>query len=401
MRVAVVGIGADGWEGLADPSRAAVTAADVVLGSSRQLDLVPDPVRAERVSWPVPLLPALPDLLAQRDSRRLCVLASGDPMFHGIGATLAGLLGADALEVHPHPSSASLACARLGWALHRTPVVSLVDRPAGSVLAHVAPGAEVLVLSRDASTPAALAAVLRDAGWGPSTLTVLEQLGGTAERRVEGRADAWSHGPGDPLNLVAVRCSPAAGTPVLALTPGLPDEVYEHDGQLTKHEVRAVTLAALGPRAGELLWDVGAGAGSVAVEWCRAHPDCRAVAVEQHEDRAGAVARNAAVLGAPGLTVVRGAAPAALAGLPAPDAVFVGGGVSRDGVLQACLAALRPGGRLVATAVTVESEAVLGAAHAEHGGTLTRLQVSRAVPVGGFTGWRPAMPVTQWRVVVA
>ncbi|GAB2912139.1 precorrin-6y C5,15-methyltransferase (decarboxylating) subunit CbiE [Rhodococcus aerolatus] len=401
MRVSVVGVGADGWDGLAGSARAAVTAADVLLGSPRQLDLVPEDVPAERVRWPVPLLPALPGLLAARETRRLCVLASGDPMFHGIGATLAGLLGPDALDVHPHPSSASLACARLGWALHRTPVVSLLEAPVTDVLAHVGDGARLLLLSRDATTPAAVAAVLDAAGWGPSAVTVLAQLGGPGEQRVTGRAAGWDQPPGDPLNVVAVECVPAAGTPVHPVTPGLPDEAYDNDGQLTKHEVRAVTVAALGPRPGELLWDVGAGAGSVAVEWARAHPDCRAVAVEQHEARAAAVARNTTALGATRVRVVHGAAPEALAGLPAPDAVFVGGGVTGDGVLEACLAALRPGGRLVATAVTVESEAVLAAAHARLGGTLTRLQVSRAVPVGGFTGWRPAMPVTQWRVVVS
>lgn len=400
VRVQVVGIGADGWSGLTERARAAVLGAEELLGSARQLALVPADGPARRTPWPTPLLPALPGLLAGRDGRRLCVLASGDPMFHGIGATLADLLGADALEVHPHPSSVSLACARLGWALHRTPVVSLLAAPAAAVVPELAPGARLLVLGRDAGSPAAVADVLREHGFGGSTLTVLAELGGPGERTTTGTADGWDAPADAPLHVLALECVAGPGARVLPRTPGLPDDAYRHDGQLTKHEVRALTVAALAPRPGELLWDVGAGAGSVAIEWARAHPRCRALAVEHHPDRVVAIAENAAALGAPGVTVVPGRAPAALAGLEAPDAVFVGGGVTASGVLDACLAALRPGGRLVANAVTVESEVVLAGAHARLGGRLTRLQVSRAAPVGGFTGWRPAMPVTQWEVVL-
>ena len=394
-RIAVVGIGADGWAGLAEPGRAAVRAAEVVLGGPRQLELVAGHTKAEPRPWPSPLVPALPGVLAGLAGRRVCVLASGDPMFHGIGATLARLVGPERLDVVPHPSSVALACARLGWPADAVTVVNACGRPLAAVRRFLAPGARLLVLGQDAGTPAALAALLVGAGYGASELTVLAQLGGPAERRTTGAAAGWAHPPGDPLQVVAVECAGPAGW---GETPGLPDDAYDHDGQLTKREVRAVTLALLAPRPGELLWDVGAGSGSVGIEWLRAHRTCRAVAVEPDAARAARIARNADALGVPALRVVRGRAPAALASLPPPDAVFVGGGLTAPGVLDTCLGALSPGGRLVANAVTVESEAVLATAHTRHGGALTRLAVARAAPVGRFTGWRPAMPVTIWAV---
>jgi precorrin-6Y C5,15-methyltransferase (decarboxylating) len=372
-----------------------VRGAEVVLGAPRQLALVAGHTDGEALAWPSPMVPALPELFERLRGRRVCALASGDPMFHGLGTTLTRVLGPDAVEVLPHPSAVSLACARLGWAAETVEVVSAVARPIAAVRRALGPGARVLVLSEGARTPAALAALLATDGWGDSALTVFEQLGGPAERRIDGTARDWPHPPGDPLNVVALRCAPGAGT---ALTPGLPDDAYDHDGQLTKREIRAVTLALLGPRRGELLWDVGAGNGSVALEWLRAHPTCRAVAVEPDPARAARIAVNADALGVPGVRVVQDRAPAALAGLPTPDAVFVGGGVTTEGVLPRCWEALPAGGRLVANAVTVESEGVLAAARARFGGELTRLSVARAAPVGGFTGWRPAMPVTTWSV---
>ncbi|MGC5014480.1 precorrin-6y C5,15-methyltransferase (decarboxylating) subunit CbiE [Streptosporangium sp. DT93] len=396
--VTVVGIGADGWAGLSRAARWELHAAEVLMGAARQLALVPEP-SAERVVWPSPLLPALPGLIDAHRGRRVCVLASGDPMFHGIGATLVRLLGADRVRVLPHPSSVSLACARLGWAADRVEVVSLVTRPPEVLHPALHDGRRLLVLSADGRTPAAVAALLVARGYGASAMTVLERLGGAEERAVTGTAAGWSPAASHDLNVVAVECRADAGTVALPRLPGLPDEAFEHDGQLTKREVRAVTLSRLAPAPGELLWDVGAGAGSIGVEWMRAHPDNRAVAVESRPGRAAAIARNAAALGVPGLEVVVGAAPAALAGLERPDAVFVGGGVTVPGVVEACWEALRPRGRLVANAVTVESEAVLASWHGELGGELVRLAVSRAAPVGGFTGWRPMMPVTVWVAV--
>ncbi|MGE7435477.1 precorrin-6y C5,15-methyltransferase (decarboxylating) subunit CbiE [Kitasatospora sp. NPDC001175] len=397
--VTVVGIGADGWAGLAEPARAALRAADTVIGGPRQLDLLPAEVTAVRLPWPSPLRPAVPGLLAEHSKRRLTVLASGDPMFYGIGRALAETVGPERLRVLPHPSSVSHACARLGWPLEDTEVVSLVGRPLDSLGLALHPGRRLLVLSADAGTPAAVAALLTERGYGPSRLRVLEQLGGPQERQLDGRAEDWPHQPGAALNLIAVECAPAPGAPRGSLVPGLPDDSYESDGQLTKRHVRAATLASLAPLPGELLWDVGGGSGSIAIEWLRAHRSCRAVSVERDPVRAERIARNAAVLGVPGLRVVTGRAPEALDQLPTPDAVFIGGGLTAPGLLETCWNALPPGGRLVANTVTLESEALLTEWYRRHGGELLRLAVAHAVPVGSFTGWRQAMPVTHWSVV--
>ncbi|WFB11011.1 precorrin-6y C5,15-methyltransferase (decarboxylating) subunit CbiE [Streptomyces sp. LX-29] len=398
--VTVVGLGADGWDGIGPRGHEALRAAEVVIGGPRQLDLLPAECAAERVPWPSPLRPAVPALLAAHADRRVCVLASGDPMFYGIGRTLVEALGdGAALRVLPHPSSASHACARLGWPLEETEVISLVGRPLDCLAAALHPRRRLLVLSAGADTPAEVAALLRRRGFGPTRMRVLEQLGGDRERLLEGTAEDWPHPPGDPLNLIALECVAAADTLRLSAVPGLPDEAYEHDGQLTKRHVRAATLAALAPAPGELLWDVGGGSGSIAIEWLRTHRGCRAVSVERDPARAERIARNAATLGVPGLRVVTGAAPAALAGLPTPDAVFIGGGATAPGLLDACWTALPAGGRLVANTVTLESEALLADWYRRYGGELVRIAVAHAVPVGGFTGWRQAMPVTQWSAV--
>ncbi|MFM9370478.1 precorrin-6y C5,15-methyltransferase (decarboxylating) subunit CbiE [Streptomyces sp. Da 82-17] len=398
--VTVVGIGADGWGGLPEPSRDALHAADVILGGARQLDLLPDTCSGERRSWPSPLRPAVPGLLAAHAGRRIAVLASGDPLFYGIGRALTEELGADALRVLPHPSSVAYACARLGWPQEDVEVVTVVGRPVARVAAALHHGRRLLVLSAGAATPGEIAALLRDRGFGPSPVRVLEQLGGPDEDISEPLpADAWpADQPCDPLNIVAVDCRRAPDTLRIGAVPGLPDAAYEHDGQLTKRHVRAATLAALAPAPGELLWDVGGGSGSIAVEWMRTHPSCRAVTVERDPVRAERIARNADRLGVPGLRIVTGAAPAALAELPQPDAVFIGGGLTAPGLLAACWDALPVGGRLVANTVTLESEAQLAAAQRRLGGELVKLAVAHAVPVGGFTGWRQAMPVTQWAV---
>ncbi|GGW73237.1 precorrin-6Y C(5,15)-methyltransferase [decarboxylating] [Streptomyces xantholiticus] len=397
----VIGIGADGRPGLSQAAQEALRDAEVVIGGARQLELLPAECPAERVTWPSPLRPAVAGLLAAYEGRRLAVLASGDPMFYGIGRALAEELGPDALHVLPHPSSVSYACARLGWPVEDTQAVTLVGRPLGQLAAALHDGRRLLVLSAGADTPADVAALLRDRGFGRTRMRVLEQLGATAERVVDGHAADWSTAPGDPLNVVALECRRDEGALRLSAVPGLPDEAYEHDGQLTKRHIRAATLAALAPAPGELLWDIGGGSGSIAIEWMRTHPSCRAVTVERDPVRAARIARNADTLGVPALRVVTGAAPNSLTGLPVPDAVFIGGGLTAPGLLDACWAALPPGGRLVANTVTLESEAVLAGRHARHGGELVRLAVSHAVPVGGFTGWRQAMPVTQWSVTRA
>ncbi|MFB7447145.1 precorrin-6y C5,15-methyltransferase (decarboxylating) subunit CbiE [Streptomyces sp. NPDC056194] len=397
--VSVVGIGADGWDGLPEGARRALRGAEVLLGAPRQLGLLPeDDCPGERIAWPSPLRPAVPGLLAAHEGRAIAVLASGDPSFHGIARTLAETVGADRLRIHPHPSSVSYACARLGWPLEAVETLSLVARPLAALSAALHEGRRLLVLSEGADTAARVAELLRDTGWGGTRVRVLEQLGGPAERLLDGTAADWPHERTDPLNVLALDCARDPGTLRLGAAPGLPDEAYEHDGQLTKRYVRAATLAALAPAPGELLWDVGGGSGSIGVEWMRTHRSCRAIAVEKSPERAARITRNAAALGVPGLKVVTGPAPAALSGLETPSAVFIGGGLTAPGLLDTCWEALPPGGRLVANTVTLESEALLARWYGRHGGELIRLAVSTAVPVGGFTGWRQAMPVTQWSV---
>jgi precorrin-6Y C5,15-methyltransferase (decarboxylating) len=391
----VVGVGADGWSGLGGTSHHALSSAEVILGSPRQLELLPATIAAQRIPWPTPLLPALPGLLEEHRDRRVCVLASGDPMFHGIGATLARLVGPHNIYVLPHPSSVSLAATRLGWPLADIDVLSLVNTPVAALHPLVNPGRRILILSAGATTVTEVAALLTARGF-DAELTLLEQIGGPGERVLTGTAADWPHAPSDPLNVVAVACGPGPRT---SLVPGLPDDSYDSDGQLTKREIRAVTLATLAPAPGELLWDVGAGSGSIAIEWMRAHRSCRAVAVEADAARAVTVTRNAEALGVPALRVIHGKAPAALADLPRPDAVFIGGGLTGNGVVEVCLHALPIGGRLVANAVTLESESVLASWFADLGGDLTRVAINRASPVGGFTGWRPMMPVTIWSMV--
>jgi precorrin-6Y C5,15-methyltransferase (decarboxylating) len=396
--VTVVGIGADGWDGLSPAARRAVQAAEVLRGSARQLSLVPADVAAERVPWPSPMALAVRELPAAHPGRRVVVLASGDPMFSGIGTTLVRWFGAAAVDVVPHPSSVTLACSRMGWSVEETTVVSVVWRPVELLVPHVTPGRRLVVLGADTSTPGQVAGRLREWGYGASRLTALAQLGGTDERRFEGTAAAWPYPETDPLVVTAVEVVADPGTVPLPTVPGLPDEAYRNDGQLTKRDVRAVTLSRLAPLPGQLLWDVGAGAGSIGIEWMRVHPSCRAVAVEPVPERAHRIRQNASRLGVPGLQVVEGSAPEALVGLPRPDAVFVGGGATTPLVLDTGWEALAPGGRLVVNAVTLESEAVLADWHGRCGGTLTRLSVAQAQPVGGFTGWKPAMPVTIWSV---
>ncbi|GAA3391204.1 precorrin-6y C5,15-methyltransferase (decarboxylating) subunit CbiE [Cryptosporangium minutisporangium] len=396
--VTVVGIGADGWAGLGDPARDALRAAEVVFGSQRQLGLLPADVACERVTWPRPMMPAIPQLLAANAGRRIAVLASGDPMFFGIGGTLVRQLGADRVRVITHPSSISLACARLGWPEEKIEIVSLVGRPVERLHTAIQPGRQVLALSADGTTPGQVAALLVARGYGESRLTVLEHLGSATEARRTAVASEWAGEITSALNVIAIECVAGPDAALLPLIPGLPDESYDSDGQLTKREVRAITLARLAPLPGQLLWDVGAGAGSVAIEWLRTHRSCRAVAVEHRPDRAARLAGNAAALGVPGLIVSVGSVPGALAALDPPDAVFIGGALTVPGVVETCWDALKPGGRLVANAVTIQSEAAVASWHEQLGGDLTRISISRAKPVGGFLGWKPMMPVTQWVV---
>jgi len=386
----LVGIGEDGFAGLGKQARRALLSARRIVGSPRQLELLPRCIVGTRVAWPSPF--SLDAVLAEPGDA-VCVLASGDPMLYGVGASLARQIPAAQMHVLPSPSSYSLAAARLGWPLQDVVTLSVVARPVAALAAHLYSGQRLLVLSNDGSSPQAVAQLLRERGFGPSRMTVLEHLGGPRERRIDGGAtDDFADIAA--LNLIAIECQASPDAPRLSPLAGLPDSAFRHDGQLTKRDIRAVTLARLAPQPGELLWDVGAGCGSIGIEWMRAHPSCRAIAVESDKGRQALIEHNRDALGVPGLQLVRGRAPDALAGLPAPDAIFIGGGVTRENVLADCWAALKPGGRLVANAVTLQSELALVQWRECHGGELTRLHIAQAAPLGEFDTWRQALPIT-------
>jgi precorrin-6B C5,15-methyltransferase / cobalt-precorrin-6B C5,C15-methyltransferase len=393
--LSIVGIGEDGIIGLTPAAQALIEGAEVVFGGQRHLALAAPLIHGRARPWPTPFGRAVADVLGERP-KQVCVLASGDPFHYGIGAQLARQVPPAEMVTLPAPSAFSLAAARLGWPLAETTLVALNGRSLDLIRPHLHPGARILALSAGAETPRAVAQLLRASGFGDSRLTVLEALGGARERIRTTHAGAFDLTAIDPLNTMAVEVVAGAQARIIPRAPGLADSLFEHDRQITKREVRALTLSALAPRRGERLWDIGAGAGSVAIEWMLADSSLRAIAVEADAGRAARIARNAAALGVPGLEVVHATAPAALAGLARPDAIFIGGGASEAGVLERCIEALPAGGRLVVNAVTLATEALLAARHAALGGELTRIAIARAEPLGGKTGWRPAMPITQW-----
>ncbi|GAA4116271.1 precorrin-6y C5,15-methyltransferase (decarboxylating) subunit CbiE [Aminobacter aganoensis] len=391
----VVGIGEDGVAGLGDEAKRAISSATRVFGGKRHLALAAELIKGESRPWPTPFDDEMRDVVALR-GESVCVLASGDPFLHGVGVTLARAVPPAEMRVIPAPSAFSLAASRLGWALQDVETISLHGHAIELIRPRLHQGARIIALTSDGEAPAQIAALLTDSGFGLSRLTVLEALGGENERMRTSVAASFDVENINPLNVLALELESTPQARILPLVSGLPDDLFEHDGQITKREIRAVTLSTLAPRRGELLWDIGGGSGSISIEWMLCHPSLRAIAIEHNDERAERIERNASACGVPGLKVVRGAAPEALADLPTPDMIFIGGGGSEDGVFDAAISALCPGGRLVANAVTLEMEALLLARHAAHGGELLRLQISRAAPVGAMTGWRPAMPVTQW-----
>ncbi len=391
--LAIAGIGDDGLDGLSPAARVLIETAEVLVGGARHLEMIPAGA-AERLPWRQPFADSIAAIAARR-GRRVVVLASGDPMWFGAGAVLARHFPREEMSVLPHPGAFSLAAARLGWGIAECVAISLHGRPLDTLRLHLAEKRRLLILSEDGGTPAAMARLLTEAGWGPSRLTVLEHLGGTGEAVRAATASEWGQRAVADLNTIALECRAAPGTRGLSRLAGLPDDAFEHDGQLTKREIRAATLAALSPLPGETLWDVGAGSGSIAIEWLRAGEQMAAIAIERDPARAARIARNAAALGVPGLRIVHGAAPAALDGLPPPDAVFAGGGIDDPDLLPALWRVLRPDGRLVANAVSTEGEQALLDWRGRHGGDLTRLAVSRAEPLGRHHAWRPLLPVTQ------
>jgi precorrin-6Y C5,15-methyltransferase (decarboxylating) len=391
----IIGIGEDGIAGLGDAAKLRIASADLVCGGERHLELASALIGGEKHRWLSPIEKSV-EFIRDARGRNVCVLASGDPFHYGMGATLARNIDPAEMLTMPAPSAFSFAASRLGWPIHETALVSLHGRPLELVRPHLQPGARIIALTSDETGPLQLASMLASSGFGESRFTVLEALGGERERFTHHTAENFSLDSPNPLNVCAIEVVAGPGARVIPLAAGIDDGLFEHDGQITKREVRAVTLSSLAPRRGELLWDIGGGSGSISIEWMLAHPSMRATAIEASSERAERIGRNAASFGVPGLHVVTGSAPMALEGLPQPDAVFVGGGGSDEGVLDAAIAALKSGGRLVANAVTLEMEALLLAYQARLGGSLIRIDISRAAPVGGMQGWRPAMPVTQW-----
>jgi precorrin-6Y C5,15-methyltransferase (decarboxylating) len=392
----IIGIGENGRAGLSAAALAALDGAEFVIGGARHLDLAA-PLSARTLTWPSPFSDGYAMIL-ERQGQPTCVLATGDPFHYGVGAELARRIPTNEIVSFPQPSAFSLAAARMGWSLPDCDCVSLHGRALEGIIPYLHPGARVLALSWDGSTPRKLAELLKERGFGSSLITVLEAMGGPRERIRRTKVADLDIAEIDPLNTIAIEVVAAVHARIITLAPGLPDTWFENDGQLTKAEIRALTLAALAPKSGELLWDIGAGAGSIGIEWCLRHPRNRCIGVEEHKERAKRARRNAIELGATAMDVRLGRAPEALSDLPPPDAVFIGGGASEPGVFDTAWAALKPGGRLVINAVTLESETLLGTLHLRHGGTMRRLVLSRLDRIGGMHGWRAAMPVTQWVV---
>jgi precorrin-6B C5,15-methyltransferase / cobalt-precorrin-6B C5,C15-methyltransferase len=392
--LSIIGIGEDGLDGLSPAAARLIAQAALVVGGARHLKLAG--VSGQRaLVWPSPIEDAMPAILARRGAP-VCVLASGDPFFYGVGALLMRQIAADEMICLPAPSAFSLAAARLGWSLQDCVAVSLHGRALEAIVPHLQPHARLLALSWDGATPGKLARLLSARGMGDSKLVVCEAMGGPSERLRSVTADQFALGDVAALNTIALEIVAGRGAHIIPRASGLPDALFEHDGQITKREIRAMTLAALAPRRGQLLWDIGAGSGSVAIEWMLADPANRAIAIERRPDRADRIARNAAALGVPALQIVEGAAPDALAGLPPPDAIFIGGGASVDGLIDRAVDLLAPGGRLVVNAVTLESQGELVTHFKRRGGDLKQASIAHADSVGRFHSWRPAMPVVQW-----
>jgi precorrin-6B C5,15-methyltransferase / cobalt-precorrin-6B C5,C15-methyltransferase len=393
----LVGIGEDGVDGLTPAARKLIAQAAFVVGGKRHLALA-EPLEAETMTWPSPIDNALDTIEAHR-GRCVCVLASGDPFFFGVGAMLMRRFRADEMVSVPAPSAFALAASRLGWNQQDCALLSLHGRPLEAIIPHLQSAARILALSWDDATPSKLAALLTGRGMGRSKLTICEAMGGSRERIRTAEAQSFRLDDVAALNTIALEVVADCGARILPCAAGLPDEWFEHDGQITKREIRAMTLSQLAPRRGELLWDVGSGSGSVAIEWMLADPVNNAVAIEIRHDRAERIAHSALSFGVPALSVVTGEAPHVFADLDAPDAIFIGGGATAPGMIERAVDALGAGGRLVVNAVTLETQAACVDWRARFGGELAQISVAHAEPVGRYSGWRAAMPIVQWRLV--
>lgn len=402
--LSVVGIGEDGFSGLGNIARSLVNQASILVGGRRHLAMLSDNDNREKLVWGSPIQHTVEEIIRRRPPKGLqsvCVLASGDPMCFGIGVTLTRFIDISEMTIIPAPSAFSLACARLGWSLTDVETLSLCGRPVELANSYFYPGAKLLVLSADKNTPGIIANNLTKLGFCESKITILERMGGDNERIITGTASQSGALFTDiaDLNTIAVECVADVGITGLSRLAGLTDNAYHHDGQLTKREVRAVTLAALAPKPGELLWDVGAGCGSISIEWMRSHLSCRAIAIEQSALRLKYISDNAASLGTPYIDIIPGKAPDALQNLSTPNVIFIGGGVTCEGVLETCWQALPKNGRLVANVVTIEGEQKLFEWYQRVGGELSRIAIQRAEPIGKFMGWKAMAPVTQWSVI--
>ncbi|HLO87483.1 MAG TPA: precorrin-6y C5,15-methyltransferase (decarboxylating) subunit CbiE [Nostocaceae cyanobacterium] len=393
--LSIIGIGEDGLQGLSAIALSLLDQATIIFGGERHLAMLPPEDQRQKIAWTSPFSASVEEVINLR-GQSVCILASGDPMFYGIGVTLTRRIPISEITMIPAPSAFSLACARLGWSFTEVETINLCGRPPALLQSYIYPGAKLLILSEGKHTPAIVAGILTKRGFGDSEITVLERMGGIHERILQATAATWEDREIATLNTLAVDCIADADVLPLARLPGLPDQAYHHDGQLTKREVRAVTLSTLAPLPGELLWDVGAGCGSISIEWMRSHSRCRAIAIEQNATRIQYIADNATALGTPNLQIITGKAPAILSDLPTPDAIFIGGGVTAHGIFDTCWQALRPGGRLVANVVTLEGEQILYQWYEKVGGSFTRIAIQRAEPIGKFLGWKAMSPVTQW-----
>ena len=397
--ITVIGVGADGLSGLSAAGRSALQGAALVVGGARHQEMAADAdlaANAERLTWSCGIHPAMDEIEKWR-GKPVVVLASGDPMDYGAGSTLARRFDPKEITVIPHPGAFSLACARMVWSLPDSITMTVHGRAFAAIHLHLRPGANIVALSWNGETPKILAELLQAKGFGPSKITVFSDMGAADEQCFEGTAEEWPHQDQDipDLNTVCIECVAGEDAVFWPLTPGLPEAAFEHDSQITKHEIRAVTVAHLAPQPGQLLWDVGAGCGSVAIEWLRAVKNTHAYAVESDDDRSDFIRRNADSLGVPHLGVVMGTAPGALLNLPDPDTIFVGGGVSKADVLETCWGRLAPGGTLVANAVTLEAQQKLMAFSATADATFTRMTAARSGRVGQLTAMRPMMDVLQ------
>lgn len=391
----IIGLGEDGPEGLSPASRSALAEAEIVMGPPRHLDLLPD-LRAERIVWPFPFADGVEQLLALKPAR-VVALASGDPFWFGAGTTLAKRLSPGDWRAYPGISTFSLAAARMGWPLEKTHCFGLHAAPLTRLRPALAPGQQVIVLLRDGNAVHQLASYLGEEGFGASAVTVMEALGGPRERLT--RAQANSLPETDFQHPVCAAIDIHGSGRALPLASGRPDDWFDSDGQMTKRPVRALTLSALAPRPFEHLWDIGGGSGSIGIEWLMSHPTLECTTIEPLESRAANIRANANRLGVDRLSVVTGTAPEALQDLPAPDVVFVGGGLSEP-LLDWLTTHLAFGTRIVANAVTLETEALLSLAHARHGGDLLRIELSSAAPLGPKRGWKAAYPIVQWSVTL-